>query len=131
VDELGKMTETKTSNQGSQRLLKRSASIIDLNLVSKNCLNRLSSFEQLDDMMELAKTTPIKAYIKTSSEDFSRKLNYIKHLAQINKIEAIQAKKRRWQKKKFTHTKEPVEFTNQEINEIVGQWRREMKKFHF
>jgi hypothetical protein len=131
LDDFGKMTEAKTTNQSSQRMLTKCPSAIDLNLVSKKCLNRLSSFEQLGEMMELAETSPIKAYIKSSSQDFTRKLNSLKHLARINEIEANQAKKRRWQKNRFMHTKEQAEFTNQEITEIVGQWKREMKKFRF
>jgi hypothetical protein len=80
-------------------------------------------------MLENAGVKPIKAYVKSSLLDFNRKLETLKQLAQIDRINAKEARKRRWQKKRFAAAQDYKDYTKKEIREIVTQWTRELKRF--
>lgn len=125
-----RLAESKSSTQRTFNH-KRSISNLELGSVSPVCRRRLSQFEELDNMIETANVAVIKAYMKNSQRDFSRKLNSLKHLAQIDKLQAKASQAKRWRKARFTTTKEEKDFTNKQIKEIAGEWRREMKRFLF
>mmetsp|Transcript_831 Transcript_831/g.1856 ORF Transcript_831/g.1856 Transcript_831/m.1856 type:complete len:167 (-) Transcript_831:216-716(-) len=128
--EIANLIETKSSAVSSPKLL-RSQSSLALNSQSPNYQKRLVKFQNLQGMLESAEVDLLKCHLKQCQREFKSKLDNLKHIASIDRIQAREARTRRWQKNRFAFTKEEKELTNREIGEIVGQWRREMKRFLF
>mmetsp|Transcript_6840 Transcript_6840/g.12384 ORF Transcript_6840/g.12384 Transcript_6840/m.12384 type:complete len:237 (+) Transcript_6840:1211-1921(+) len=111
--------------------LDQSESKQSLKGLSQTCKLRLAQFTALDNMLETAELEPIKSYIRTSSREYKSKLSTLKQKFQFGALEAREARLRRWKNARFNKLKDEKDLTNKEIREIVGQWRREMKRFIF
>lgn len=90
---------------------------------------RIAQFEAIDEMLETNEVAPIKSYIHISALDYAEKIEKIKQTANLGQMQAKLAKKVRWQRSRFTTRLLDKVMTNKEIEEIIQQWRHEMRKF--